>query len=242
LRSDPIINLDFSYLYSESTFDYESELKGLGETYSRIVLKACQPDNLKCGILEIGGGNGFFLEEMYKCGFDKLLEIEPSNDAKKKALPHISANFITSMFDEKIKLNQEFGLIATFHVLDHLRKPSDFMSVTHRNLRSGGEIAVAVHNSRSWSAKIFKNRSPIFDVEHTYLYDKKTLKLLLEKSGFQNVYVKSYWNSYSLAYLLQLLPISRRFRIMIKNSKANSLLTKVQLRVPLGNIVGFGTK
>ncbi len=242
LRSDPIINLDLSYLYTESTFDYASELEGLGETYSKIVAKACRQENLKYGILEIGGGNGFFLEEMYKLGFDRLLEIEPSNDAKTKAKPHISANFLTSMFDEKVKLNQEFGLIASFHVLDHLRNPSEFLTLIHRNLRKEGEIAVAVHNSKSWSARILKSKSPIFDVEHTYLYDKKTLKLLLEKSGFQEVYIKSYWNSYSLAYLFQLLPISRGFRIKIKNSKINSLLSKVQLRVPLGNIVGFGTK
>lgn len=242
LRSDPIIDLDLSYLYTESTFDYESELKGLGETYSKIVVKTCKQENLKYGILEIGGGNGFFLEEMHKLGFDKLLEIEPSNDAKNKAQPHISANFLTLMFDEKIKLNQEYGLIASFHVLDHLRNPSEFLSLTRRNLRKRGEIVVAVHNSKSWSARILKNKSPIFDVEHTYLYDKKTLKSLLEKSGFQEVYIKSYWNSYSLAYLVQLLPISRGFRIKIKNRKINFFLSKVQLRLPLGNIVGFGTK
>lgn len=242
LRSDPIVDLDLSYLYTESTFDYESELKGLGETYSKIIVKNCKLENLKFGILEIGGGNGFFLEEMHKLGFDRFLEIEPSNDAKKKALPHIAVNFLTSMFDEKIKLNQEFGLIASFHVLDHLRNPSDFLSLTHKNLREQGEIVVAVHNSKSWSARILKNKSPIFDVEHTYLYDKRTLKLLLEKSGFQEVYIKSYWNSYSLAYLVHLLPISRRLRIKIKDHKISFFLSRVQLRVPLGNIVGFGTK
>lgn len=242
LRSDPIIDLDLLYLYTESTFDYESELKGLGKTYSKIILDECKEENLKSGILEIGGGNGFFLEEMHKLGFDQLLEIEPSHDAKKKAHPNISANFLTSMFDEKVRLNQEFGLIASFHVLDHLRNPSNFSSLIYKNLKPKGEIAVAVHDSRAWSARIFKSKSPIFDVEHTYLYNKSTLKLLLEKSGFRNVYVKSYWNSYSLAYLVQLLPISRRFRIKVKNGKINAILSRIQLRVPLGNIIGFGIK
>jgi SAM-dependent methyltransferase len=242
LRSDPIADLDLAHLYTQSTFDYASELQGLGNTYSKIVLQECRIENLKGGILEIGGGNGFFLEQMLKLGFENLVEIEPSLDAKQKSHPRISTNFMTVMFDNETPLEQEFGLAVSFHVLDHLRDPLGFLLAIKKNLRFEGEILLAVHNSKSISAKLLKNKSPIFDVEHTFLYDKKTLNLLLRQSGFRNVRVMSYWNTYSLAYLVQLLPISRKLRIWIANSKLSNLLNQIPLRVPLGNIYAVGTK
>jgi hypothetical protein len=87
-----------------------------------------------------------------------------------------------------------------------------------------------------------KNRSPIFDVEHTYLYSKKTMLKLLEQAGFESVQVKHYKNSYSLAYLLHLVPISRNVRKRILSSTFGDWLSKVRVTVPLGNMWAVATK
>ena len=62
-RSDPVLNINLSDLYTKSTFDYGAEVNGLKKTYSLLVKKALLPGKPKGGILEIGGGNGFFLEK-----------------------------------------------------------------------------------------------------------------------------------------------------------------------------------
>lgn len=109
-------------------------------------------------------------------------------------------------------------------------------------LKPNGSICIAVHNVNSFSAKLLKNRSPIFDVEHTFLYSKKTIKMLLEQVGFQDVIVHHYKNSYSLAYLVHLLPISRNFKIKLLNSSLGESLRKLRVTVPLGNMWASGHK
>ena len=86
-----------------------------------------------------------------------------------------------------------------------------------------------------------RSRSPIIDVEHTYLYSKKTAKLLFEKAGLVDVRSSGYSNKYSLAYLVRLLPIPIFIKRYILSSKPLGYILRITLTVPLGNIwvIGF---
>jgi SAM-dependent methyltransferase len=127
-------------------------------------------------------------------------------------------------------------------VLDHLPDPLDTLKLILETLKPGGSICIAVHNVKSISATLLRSKSPIFDVEHTYLYSKKTLKLLLEKAGYSEIEIRHYKNSYSLAYLFHLLPLSRRFKSKLLNSNYGQLLRRVRLTVPLGNMWAVARK
>jgi hypothetical protein len=129
-----------------------------------------------------------------------------------------------------------------FHTLDHLQDPIQTLKDCMEALESGGTFVVAVHNERSWSARLFGERSPIIDVEHTYLYSLKTGIRIFEKAGFINVRSGSYNNHYSLAYILHLLPISRNFRKLVLGSWVGQLLSKIKIVVPLGNMWISGNK
>jgi hypothetical protein len=129
-----------------------------------------------------------------------------------------------------------------FHTLDHLTDPVQTLKDSYDALISGGVFIVAVHNERSWSARLMKKRSPIIDVEHTHLYTHKTGKMLFEKAGFVDVTTGNYSNHYSLAYLLHLVPVSRKLRRIIIKSYIGLILSKIKVVVPLGNMWIAGTK
>jgi hypothetical protein len=68
------------------------------------------------------------------------------------------------------------------------------------------------------------------------------IKKLLSQSEFKNIKVHHYKNSYSLAYLLHLIPINRNIKIKILNSKFGEWLRSVRITVPLGNMWAAGYK
>lgn len=240
-RSDPISDIDLDELYKVSTFDYSTELHGLRNSYRKIVYKTC-PNPKGKSIVEIGGGNGFFLEEAQEMGFTELTEIEPSLSAFESAHKTLKPYFIVDMLRDGLVPNNSVDTVVIFHVLDHLPDPVVVLNLIYKMLKPGGSICIAVHNVNSISAKVLGNKSPIFDVEHTYLYSKKTIKELLKKSEFKSIKVHHYKNSYSLAYLVHLIPLNRSIKIKVLNSKFGEKLRSLRITVPLGNMWAAGYK
>jgi len=242
LRSDPIREANLTQLYEESTFDYSNEVNGLKKTYLGLMRKAIGRDAPARSIFEVGGGNGFFLEAAKDFGFEKIAGVEPSYAAISAAREDVKPHLIASMMSNSALPKNSFQVGVMFHTLDHLQDPIQALSDCLDALEPGGFFIAAVHNERSWSARILGERSPIIDVEHTYLYSQKTGIQIFEKAGFKNVRYGTYSNHYSLAYILHLLPISRKFRKFVLDSWAKKLLSRIKIIVPLGNIWIAGVK
>ncbi len=242
LRSDPVLEVNLTQLYEESTFDYSTEINGLKKTYLGLVKKATGSNSPKRSIFEVGGGNGFFLEAAKDFGFNVIAGVEPSHAAISAARKDVRPFLIASMMSGSVLPKNAFQVGAMFHTLDHLQDPIQTLRDCLEALEPGGTFVVAVHNERSWSARLLGERSPIIDVEHTYLYSLKTGIQIFEKAGFRNVRSGTYNNQYSLAYILHLLPISRSFRKLVLGSWAGKFLSKIKIVVPLGNMWIVGVK
>lgn len=242
LRSDPVLDVDLEKLYVESTFDYSTEVNGLKKTYFNLVKKALSGREFKKSIFEVGGGNGFFLEAAKDGGFANVAGVEPSVEAISAARADIKPHMIASMMKSGVLVNGSFEVGTMFHTLDHLTDPITVLQDCMSALESGGVFVVAIHNERSWSARLMGERSPIIDVEHTHLYTRKSGEALFRKIGFIDVRSGAYNNHYSLAYILHLIPISRSFRRRVLDSSLGSLLSKIKVIVPLGNMWVAGSK
>jgi SAM-dependent methyltransferase len=242
LRSDPVLEVNLTQLYEDSSFDYSTETNGLKKTYLGLARKALGKNVSPRSIFEVGGGNGFFLEVAKDFGFKKIAGVEPSHAAIDAARADVKPHLIASMMSSSVLPKNSFQVGAMFHTLDHLQDPIQTLRDCFEALESGGTFVVAVHNERSWSARLLGERSPIIDVEHTYLYSLKTGIQIFEKAGFTKVRSGSYNNHYSLAYILHLLPISRKFRKFVLGSWVGKFLSKIKIVVPLGNMWITGIK
>lgn len=242
LRSDPILNVDLADLYEKSTFDYSSEVNGLKRAYVYITKKALAPKKLSGSVLEVGGGNGFYLEAALDAGFSSAHAVEPSIEAVNASRPDIKQNTIIDMMRPGLIPDNSHNVVAMFHVMDHLPDPLGTVQVCASALKSGGTFVVAVHNFNSWSSKLLRRKSPIVDVEHTFLYTKKTVAELFKTAGLVNIRTGSYRNLYSLSYLVHLIPLPNRVKLGILNSGLGRILQKVKISVPLGNMWASGEK
>ncbi len=242
LRSDPVLTIDLADLYKKSSFDYSSEVSGLKNAYVNITKKALSPHSPQGSVLEVGGGNGFYLEAALEAGFSSAHAVEPSIEAVSASRADIRENTIVDMMRPGLIKDNSHDVVAMFHVMDHLPDPLDTVKLCVAALKPGGTFVVAVHNFNSWSSRLLRSKSPIVDVEHTYLYTKSTVKKLFESAGLVDIKTGTYKNLYSLAYLVHLVPMPNPIKLALIKGPVGKILHRIKISVPLGNMWASGQK
>ncbi|MEJ7786817.1 MAG: class I SAM-dependent methyltransferase [Solirubrobacteraceae bacterium] len=237
LRSDPVLDAaSLESLYRQSTFDYGEEVEALKVTYGRAIEGLERIAPAKGGILDIGTGNGFVLEQALAQGWQDVRGVEPSGDAIAKAAPGIGERIVEDMMRPGLFEPESFDGVTLFQVLDHIPAPVPLLEECRRVLRRGAGVLAFNHNVEAVSARLLKDRSPIVDIEHTYLYSPDTMRKLFERAGFKDISVEPVKNTYSPAYLLQLVPIPRDLKAKVMPRARRSPLAKFRVTVPLGNL------
>ncbi|MGH2915580.1 MAG: class I SAM-dependent methyltransferase [Solirubrobacteraceae bacterium] len=237
VRSDPVVDARvMAELYRESTFDYGSELEGLRLTYGSALERIGALVPSKDGILDIGCGSGFVLELARGQGWHGARGVEPSSDAVAKASDSTRPLIVEDIMRAGLFEPESFDAVALFQVLDHMPDPGAVLEECRRVLRPGGVIMAFNHNVKALSAALLRERSPIVDVEHTYLYSPVTMRRLFSDVGFAVVSVNAVRNTYSVAYLLHLTPIPRSVKHRAVARIRGSAVGRVHLTLPLGNL------
>lgn len=242
--STPILEpKEIEKLYKESKLIYTDEIESLQKTYAYYLDKALVYVNSRKNFLEIGCGNGFFLEEAKKRGFKKIYGVEPSLEAIKKApTAVIREKIIPDLFKKSLFKSNSFDFICFFHTLDHIVEPNRFLQDCYWVLKKEGLVLCITHDVSALSAKIFGELSPIFDIEHTYLFRKETLKRIFEKNGFEPLLVEKVANSYSLNYWLKMLPLPKVARKIVNFSLEKSRIGTLKIKLKPGNIAIIAQK
>ena len=237
VRADPAADsAEVAGLYARSTFDYGTEVANLQRTYGRYLGKLDRHGAQHDGLVEVGCGNGFFLEEALRRGYRNVRGIEPSHDAIESASPSVKPLIIEDMLRPGAVPDQSAGVACLFHVFDHLPDPGAALDELHRILKPGGLALILNHDVDAPSAKALGEKSPIVDVEHYYLYSRATLGKLAEAHGFEVVESGSVWNDYSAGYVARLLPLPGGVKSGLQGLLKSTRLAKPKVRVPLGNL------
>ena len=238
LRSDPVADSGtLLELYTKSTFDYEKQITFLKATYGRYLDLAKKYHPKATSLLEIGCGSGFFLEEALNHGISEVWGVEPSLDAASKAASSIQRHIITDFMQPGLFSEvQKFDIICLFQVLDHMPEPVKTLEACRKLLTPEGVILIFNHDINAWSAKLLGEKSPIIDIEHTYLYSTDTLGKILNAAGLKPIEQGSAWNDYDISYLVRLFPFPKILKKLILGFLKMTFLGRIPVRVPLGNL------
>jgi len=158
-------------------------------------------------LLEIGCGSGFFLECALDLGFAEVHGVEPSRDAVETASPRVRAAIRNESFRDGLFPDNYFDIVCGFQVFDHLLDPTETLRVCRRILRPGGLVFFIHHDAGAWTNRLLGERSPIIDIEHTYLYDCGTMARILKKNGFEVLRVFPAENRYPIYYWSSMAPL-----------------------------------
>ncbi len=206
------------------------------KTYGRYLERVCVLGCERGRLLEIGCGDGFFLERALQSGFRDVRGIEPSCAAVNQAEPSLRHHIVCDMMRPGIFKAGEFDTICMFHIFDHIPDPNELLLECLRILKPGGFILSLNHNIESWSARLLGEKSPIIDIEHTFLFSPSTMRLIFEANRFEVIEQGYVWNTYSITYLFHLLPVSRVLKDIVLRALKASVFGRLPVILPLGNL------
>jgi SAM-dependent methyltransferase len=222
-------------LYQTASYDSGEEARCAAATYSRQLLRVLPKLPDRDHSLDIGAGDGAFLEELLRLGIRNACGVEPSDAPVAAAKPAIRPLIRPGLFRPEDFPPSSFSLVTCFQTLEHVWDPMEIGRGALSLLKPGGAFAIVVHNRRSLSARILGLKSPIFDIEHLQLFCPRTARLLLESCGFRHVAVHALWNRYPLRYWVRLLPVPAALKNGLRGASGG-----VPVSLPAGNLLCYG--
>ena len=142
-------------------------------------------------VLEIGAGAGYFLDEARKIGFDPYgIEFNP-----------IQANFIRNELKipcEESPLSassfegQSFAVIYHCDVVSHFFDPISEFETMRQRISEGGFLIFETGNLAEVNRKYYRYFPRFQYPDHLFFFSLNSVKMLLEKTGFEFVAVYRY--------------------------------------------------
>ena len=173
---------DFSDLKSRTSLDYQ---KALNELSSYVDSKS---------VLEVGCGSGGFAQFAKESGW-QITGLDSSKEniqkLKEQGVDGVAIDFL------KYKAKKKYDAIVMWDVIEHPQDPAVFLEKSRELLKDNSYLLIATPyypNLLSFIAGIFYRMTfglftfpveQMYFLEHTSYFNKKSLSLLLKKSGFK---------------------------------------------------------
>lgn len=103
---------------------------------------------------------------------------------------------------ESFFFDKEFDVIFAGDLIEHLVNPGLFLDNAKKHLKEGGRLIVTTPNNYNLFniAGKFTRSEPIVNADHTFYFNRPTIKVLLDKCGWS---VSEFGFMYTLGYKLQ---------------------------------------
>lgn len=184
-------NTELDKIYNDAYFRFREGRRGNGdylkmktsELYMASILKYCKNGK----ILELGCGEGQFLEVAVKNGFSAV-----GYDYSKHAIEVAKRRFggaAPVSFHAGPLAGQEhensYDVAVLFDVLEHIRNPLKTLGDVQRLLKKGGIVVIATPATDSASAVLMGKQWMEYKREHLSYFNQENLGIALAKNGFQ---------------------------------------------------------
>jgi SAM-dependent methyltransferase len=243
LYANPVLRQEaLAEAYKEASFDSGAESRLAAETYRALLAQHLDAIPNRGSALDIGAGDGAFVEELLALGFKGVVGIEPSEAPIKAAKPAVRGYLRCGIFVAEQFAAESFDLITCFQVIEHVWDPVKIAVDALALLKPGGLFVIVAHNRRAFSARLMGTKSPIFDIEHLQLFDGPTGSALLRKAGFGSIAVRSLRNRYPINYWIRLFPFPKPAKAAVSWLARVTGIGKVLLSLPAGNLAIVGRK
>jgi SAM-dependent methyltransferase len=234
---DPLVKA-----YEDAAFDSSTESHYASRTYGALLSRIMNKLPDRAGALDIGTGDGAFLEQLLARGFTDVVGVEPSKAPIAAAAPSIRPLIRHGALEAQPVEPARYRVVTCFQTLEHLYDPLGMCRNAYTMLKEDGALFVISHNRRSVSAKLLGMKSPIYDIEHLQLFSPRSAQYLLAQAGFSEVDVRIVRNTYPLSYWLKLLPLPIAVKRGCISAATRSAIGNLPLSVPAGNMAVVGYK
>ena len=233
---------DLIAAYEVAAYDSGAEADFASATYARYLKKHLGLFTERRGALDIGSGNGSFLEHLIDLGFSEVVGVEPSRAPIDAAKPTIRPLLRHAPFRAEDFAKESLALVTCFQTLEHVYDPGAMTKQIWDILRPGGAVYFVAHNYQAPLNRALGTRSPIYDVEHAQLFSPGSMEKLLQSAGFSSVHTFPIVNAYPLPYWVRLAPLPRSLKVRVVEGLKRAGLGGFPIALPVGNTGIVGVK
>lgn len=148
-------------------------------------------------LLDVGCAYGFLLDHARSLGW-KVKGVDVAAEAIGFARNELNLDVIKGTVFSLNASSNSFDVCVSVGVLEHLINPLAVIKEISRILKPGGTLILMVASTPRKLLPLFRWKPP----EHLFYFSHKSLKLMLEKSGFEIKKMFSPWFWYSLREIL----------------------------------------
>lgn len=143
-------------------------------------------------LLEVGAYCGLFQQEALRTGW-QAEGVEPSRWAARYAqdISHAKV-FQGYLSDNRGNLKEQYDVVVSWDVIEHVRRPVDFLAECGSFLKPGGILAISTMDVGHWLPRLLGTRWPWLMNMHLCYFSKKTMKDVLARSGFELLHSEPY--------------------------------------------------
>ena len=188
-------------------------------------------------LLEVGCARGDFLS-VARESFD-VSGVEPNPELAE------SAEQVAPIYRGVVETLpwRDFDVAASFHVIEHVDSPRQYVEAIAERLKPGGLLVLETPDIDSLPFRVARSRWRQFIPEHYYFFDRRTIRQLLEKNGFEVQSISRIGKHASAALLLNRLsrnfPPLRHGETLVNAGRLPNLTFRMN---PLDIMIAFATK
>ena len=215
----------FVYEKNNEEIFYDLMKKGLNDIGFNIIRDRLGVNKT---FLDVGCATGRLIADMEKDGWD-VRGVEVCREAALFGQRERGLDIFIGSLEKALYPDNFFSVIHASHLIEHLADPGSFFKEAYRLLEDGGYLIIATPNIDGFQAGLFKAKWRSAIADHMYLFSRKTLTELAEKSGFSVKRVKT-WGGLAAGSAPQI--IKRVFDFLAKILNIGDVMILLLKKIP----------
>jgi SAM-dependent methyltransferase len=173
-------------LYCQTSSKLERLLGRLALPEVRRVMRSADPSG---ELIDLGCGNGRFLERLRGCGWTGRLQgFDFAAPVAAATRERTGLEISVGNLNEEILPPDSYDAIVLRHVIEHVRRPLDVLQMVRAALRPGGVLYVATPDLRAFSRLVFGRYWWGYDVpRHLVIFSAPALLAAMRWAGFEPI-------------------------------------------------------
>lgn len=150
------------------------------------VTRYCDQFGVKRGtLIEVGPGFGTFSSVATQSGiFERVIAVEPTPELA-TACRDRGVDVIAKRIEDAGDELPPADVVVAFEVIEHLFEPRQFIAGIRPHIAEGGLLVLSCPNGEGFDIAMLGAEALAVDAEHVNLFNPASLRILLERNGFE---------------------------------------------------------
>jgi SAM-dependent methyltransferase len=181
---------------------YVSQMDARVRTFARTLTRIDRLRPAKGRLLDVGTAAGAFLKAAQDDGWHAI-GIELNAWLAEWGRSRYGVTIHVGSIDDVSLPAGGFEVVTLWDVIEHTPDPSHVLRRVHQLLAPGGLLVVNYPDIGSWIARAMGRRWPFLSSVHLYYFTRRTMRQLLDRTGFETVDMRPHLQRLKLDYILE---------------------------------------